>query len=116
MTLLARRRVIGRQAMISHVTLEKGCFVPMHSHANEQFVCVLEGRMRFRLGRPAGGDPRVPPAGGSEEVILSAGQVLLLPSDLPHEAEALERTTVLDVFSPPSAETGIDRFGKGGHP
>jgi quercetin dioxygenase-like cupin family protein len=112
MKLLVRRRIIGQQAMISHVTLEKGCFVPMHTHSNEQFVCVLAGRMRFRLARSAGGALDAPPADGLEEVILTAGQVLLLPSNVPHEAEALERTIVLDVFSPPSAETGIDRFGR----
>lgn len=100
MDLLARRRVIGQQAMISHVTLEKGCFVPTHAHANEQFVCVLEGRMRFRLG--AESEVR-------QELIIKSGEVLLLPSNLPHEAEALDRTVVLDVFSPPSERTGIDR-------
>ena len=106
MELLARRRVIGEQAMISHVTLEKGCVVPTHAHANEQFVCVLEGRMRFRLGAEGSPDRR--------EVIVTAGEVLLLPSNAPHEATALERTVVLDVFSPPSQTTGIDR-PKGAH-
>ncbi len=101
MPLLARRRVIGRQAMISRVTLEKGCFVPTHAHVNEQITCVLEGRLRMRLG--AEGDP------ARREVIVGPGEVLLLPSDVPHDAEALERTVVLDVFSPPSATTGIDR-------
>jgi quercetin dioxygenase-like cupin family protein len=90
--------------MITHVTLEKGCLVPTHAHENEQFVCLLEGRMRFRLG--ADGAAR-------RELVIKAGDVLLLPSKLPHEAEALERSIVLDVFSPPSAETGIDRPRRG---
>ncbi len=97
MEMLARRRVIGQQAMISHVTLEKGCFVPSHSHENEQFVCLLEGKMLFRLGS------------SRRELILSPGEVLHLPSNLAHEADVLERSIVLDVFSPPSATTGIDR-------
>ncbi len=101
MEMLARRRVIGEKAMISHVTLEKGCFVPTHAHENEQFVCLLDGRMRFRLGSECAADRR--------EITLSSGEVLHLPSNLPHEATALERSIVLDVFSPPSAATGIDR-------
>jgi len=101
MELLARRRVIGEKAMLSHVTLEKGCFVPTHVHENEQFVCLLEGRMRFRFGPESAAD--------RSEIILNGGEVLHLPSNLPHEATALERSIVLDVFSPPSATTGIDR-------
>ena len=100
MDLLERRRVIGSQAMISHVLLKKGCFVPTHAHDNEQFVCLLSGALRFRLGSEDG--PR-------DEVVIRGGEVLHLPSQVPHEAEALEDTVVLDVFSPPSETTGIDR-------
>ncbi len=105
MQLLARRRVIGDRAMISHVTLESGCFVPTHAHENEQFVCVLSGRMRFRIGPLDALDRR--------ELVLTGGDVLHLPCRVPHEAEALERTVLLDVFSPPSATTGIDRVDQG---
>jgi len=103
MALLERRRVIGRQAMISHVLLKKGCFVPAHSHENEQFTCVLQGKLRFGLG-----DDKSP---NRHEVVAVAGEVIHLPSLVPHSAEALEETLVLDVFSPPSATTGIDEKG-----
>lgn len=106
MPLLARQRVIGQQAMISRVTLERGCFVPSHSHANEQFACVLSGRLRFVLGVEGSPDYR--------EVDVGAGEVMELPSNLPHSARALEDTVVLDVFAPPSATTGIDRPGAHG--
>lgn len=92
---LARRRVIGDMAMISHVTLEKGCVVGVHQHANEQVTAILRGRLRFTL------------AGGTRDV--GPGEVVLFPANAPHGAEALEETEVLDVFSPPSATTGIDR-------
>ena len=62
--------------------------------------------MRFRFG---------PESGRREELTLNAGEVLHLPSNLPHEATALERCLVLDVFSPPSATTGIDRESPRGH-
>ena len=50
MALLERRRVIGEKAMISEVRLQKGCDIPSHAHENEQFACLLEGKMRFGLG------------------------------------------------------------------
>jgi quercetin dioxygenase-like cupin family protein len=95
MALLHRHRLIGSEAMLSHVTLQAGCTVPVHAHANEQFSCVLSGRVRFVL---ADGDKT-----------LAAGEVLHLPRHAPHGAEALENSVVLDVFAPPSATTGIDR-------
>lgn len=102
MALLERRRVIGEQAMISHVTLHKGCFVPSHAHVNEQFSCVLSGRIKFTLGDPAA---------KTEELLVGPGDMIHLPSNVPHAAEAIEETVVLDIFSPPSATTGIDRKG-----
>ncbi|MCK5942819.1 MAG: DinB family protein [Planctomycetes bacterium] len=92
---LERRRAVGREAMISHITLHQGCEVPVHAHHNEQFACVLSGRVAFTL---ADGDERV----------LAAGEVLHLPSHAPHGARALETSVVLDVFAPPSEATGID--------
>lgn len=96
MARLERRRVIGEWVMISHVTLEKGFTVAVHAHENEQFACVLSGRIRFSL-----------PEEG-REVTLTGGEVLHLPANVPHGAEALERTVILDVFSPPSEKTGVD--------
>lgn len=101
MALLERRRVIGEKAMLSQVRLQKGCFVPTHAHENEQFACILSGRLRFGIG--AEGSPE------RRTVDVGAGEVMHLPSGVPHSAEALEDTLVLDIFSPPSATTGIDR-------
>ena len=98
--LLTRRRVIGEQAMISHVVLRKGCDVLMHAHPNEQFSCVLSGKVRFSIGAHDGAAPR--------EMVLQGGEVIHLPSNVPHAAFALEETVILDIFSPPSAGTGID--------
>ena len=101
MALLERRRIVGQNAMIARVTLRKGCRVPAHRHVNEQFACVLSGRIRFGLGEEGSAE--------HEEVTLEGGGVLHLPPNVPHSAEALEDTVVLDVFSPPSESTGIDR-------
>lgn len=100
MSLLERQRIIGMQAMISRVLLKKGCVVPSHRHENEQFACILSGALRFGLGSEGSQEHRY--------LVVSAGEVLHLPSLVPHSAEAIEETVVLDIFAPPSETTGID--------
>ncbi len=99
MATISRRRVIGEHAMISDVTLDKGCVVAMHSHPQEQFACVLSGRIRFTIRTEK----------GDEVFTCGPDEVMVLPSGVPHAAEALEETRILDIFSPPSEKTGIDR-------
>jgi quercetin dioxygenase-like cupin family protein len=98
---VGRRRIIGQRMMLSEVLLQEGCVVPTHAHENEQICCVISGKLRFGLG--AEGSPQ------REEVDVSGGEVLHLPSGVPHSAEALEQSLVIDIFSPPSETTGIDR-------
>lgn len=98
---IERQRIIGDKAMLSRVALAKGFSVETHRHENEQFGVVLSGKIRFRIGEPD--DPN------AREVTLVGGEVLHLPSNVPHSAEAIEDTVVLDIFSPPSATTGVDR-------
>lgn len=100
MDLITRRRVVGKNMMLSHVTLEKGFCVETHDHANEQLAIVLSGKIRFGLGEPGSDEYR--------EVVLEGGEVMELPSNLPHRAEALETTVIIDAFSPPSESTGVD--------
>ena len=88
--MLERRLITGDRMMLAHVYLKKGCIVPKHSHENEQLTYILEGALKFWIGED-----------GSEEVTVRAGEVLLIPSNLPHKAEALEETLDVDVFSPP---------------
>jgi quercetin dioxygenase-like cupin family protein len=101
MDLLSRKRIIGDKMMISQVMLKRGCVVPTHQHANEQFACIISGSLKFGIG--AENDPR------RRTITVKAGEVLHLPGNVPHSAEALEDTLVLDLFSPPSETTGIDR-------
>ena len=86
---LERRYVTGQHLTLAQFFLAKGCVVPVHEHESEQFAHVLSGRMRFRLG-----------ANGAEVVDVAAGEVLLIPSWVEHQAEALEDTFELDIFSP----------------
>ncbi|HEX9220509.1 MAG TPA: cupin domain-containing protein [Gemmatimonadaceae bacterium] len=88
--MLERRLITGDRMMLAHVYLKKGCIVPKHSHENEQLTYILEGALKFWIGDDE-----------SEEITVRAGEVLLIPSQVPHKAEALEETLDVDVFSPP---------------
>lgn len=88
--LLDRRLITGTRMMLAHVYLKKGCIVPMHSHDNEQLTYVLEGGLRFWIGTE-----------DAEPVDVLPGQVLVIPSNVPHKALALDDTLDVDVFSPP---------------
>jgi quercetin dioxygenase-like cupin family protein len=90
---LSRRLITGDRMMLAHVYLDKGCIVPQHSHENEQLTYIIEGALRFWIG-----------ADGAEEIVVRAGEVLHIPSNVPHKAEALEDTLDVDVFSPPRAD------------
>jgi len=87
---IARRLISAERLMLTHVYLDKGFVVPKHAHENEQLTWILEGVLRFWLGDDE-----------SEVVDVAAGEVLHLPSNLPHKAEALEDTLDVDIFSPP---------------
>ena len=88
--LLDRRLITGERMMLAHVYLKRGCLVPMHQHENEQLTYILEGALEFTLGTDR-----------ARKVVVRAGEVLVIPSNLPHEAVALEDTLDIDVFSPP---------------
>ena len=88
--LLQRHFVVGQEIMLSRVLLKKGCIIPEHSHHNEQMTYILEGALKFWI------DGRV--------IVVNAGEVLTIPSNMPHKAEALVDTVDLDVFTPPRAD------------
>ncbi len=95
---IERRRVIGDKTMLSHVVLQEGFALGEHAHKNEQFAIVLSGCVEFTIS-----DAR-----GTRTEIVRGGEVLHLPSNVPHAALAIETSTVIDVFTPPSELTGID--------
>lgn len=91
--LIGRRLINAERIMLAHVYLDKGAVVPWHAHENEQLTYILEGTLRFWLGDEDG-----------EVVDVAAGEVLHIPSLLPHKAEALERVLDVDIFSPPRSD------------
>jgi len=88
--LLQRQFVVGQNIMLARVLLKKGCIVPEHSHSNEQLTYIVEGTLKFWID--------------GREITVHAGEVLCIPSNMPHKAEALEDTVDLDIFNPPRAD------------
>src|SRR5579862_8254201 len=88
--LLKRQFVVGQEIMLARVLLDKGCIVPEHSHHNEQLTYIVEGALKFWID--------------GKEIVVHAGEVLCIPANMPHKAEALEYTVDLDVFTPPRAD------------
>jgi quercetin dioxygenase-like cupin family protein len=87
---LRRTVIVGDRIMFSRAERRKGCRVALHDHENEQMTFVVRGQLRFWLG-----------ALGEREVVVSAGEVLHVPANLPHRVVALDDTLELNVFSPP---------------
>ncbi len=84
--LLERQFLNGEQVTLARFWLRKGVLVPEHSHPNEQLAYVLEGALKFTIA--------------GEEIMVRAGEVLCIPPNVPHQAEAVEDTVDLDVFVP----------------
>jgi quercetin dioxygenase-like cupin family protein len=88
--LLGRQFVVGQNVMLARVLLQKGCKVPEHSHHNEQITYILAGALKFGID--------------GKEIVVNAGEVLTIPPNMPHWAEALADTVDLDIFNPPRAD------------
>ncbi len=83
---IGRKIISGDKAMVAQVFLKKGAVVPEHFHESEQITYILRGALEFELE--------------GTKVVVGAGQVLRIPSNVPHRAVALEDTLDLDIFSP----------------
>jgi quercetin dioxygenase-like cupin family protein len=98
---IQRRLVTGERVMLAEVTLKTGDEVPQHHHEHEQISYVMEGRLRFFLG-----------AEGERVVEVASGEVLVIPSNVPHRVLALADTYDIDLFNPPRQDwlDGTDAY------
>ena len=83
---ITRQMLNGEHTTVARIALRKGAVVPRHSHVSEQFSLILTGALKFFFD--------------DGELVVGAGQMVFIPSNVPHAAEALEDTVDLDVFSP----------------
>lgn len=96
------RKLAGEHVMIQYLKVAKGVSTPQHQHPNEQMMVLMQGRMRMQVGDAAKGE--------LTELEVESGEIIHLPPNMPHGGEALEDCVILDIFSPPSETTGIDRL------
>lgn len=83
---VTRQMLNGERATVARFHLGRGSVVARHAHLSEQFSFVLEGALRFIFDQ---GD-----------VIVRGGQFIVIPSNKPHAAEALEDSVAVDFFAP----------------
>lgn len=98
---MKRRIITGDKLMIARMNFKDGFLVPLHHHIHEQVTQVLSGRMRFWLGE------------NKDKVIeLGPGDVVVIPSNLPHEALMIGDVEEMDAWSPPRQDwlDGSDHY------
>jgi quercetin dioxygenase-like cupin family protein len=81
------RKVIHTEQMtIARLNIQKGAVVPEHAHINEQVANVERGALQFHIG--------------GVDLVVNAGESLVIPPNVPHGVVALEDCVVTDVFTP----------------
>jgi len=83
--MIARKAIAGAEQTLAQAYFKKGALIPMHSHHGEQLIYVLQGALRALVN--------------GEELTVREGEVLQVPAQVDHQAEALDDTFVLDVRS-----------------
>ena len=86
---MQRRIVTGERVTVARIYFKDGFLVPLHSHEQEQVTQVISGRMRFSIG-----------ANREKVVDLGPGDVIVIPSNVPHEALCLGDVEEMDTWSP----------------
>lgn len=71
---------------LAYVDIDEGAALPEHSHVHVQVVNLLEGNFELTVA----GDP----------LQLQVGEVVVIPSNVPHSGRALTKCRILDVFHP----------------
>ncbi len=95
---ISRKLAVGKREMLGFISLKKGAFVPAHKHLSEQITYITRGALKFTIH--------------GKDFTVRQGEVLIIPSNVVHEAVALEDTDDLDCFSPLRRDwlTGKDKY------
>ena len=88
--MMSQKIIVGEREMLAQIYLKRGALVPMHAHDSEQMTYILQGALKFLVG--------------GEEITVREGEVLHIPSGMPHQAEALEAPFEIALFSPVRAD------------
>jgi quercetin dioxygenase-like cupin family protein len=85
--LITRQMISGDDATFARLVLLRGAIVPRHFHRSEQYTMIFSGALKFLFD-------------DGSETTVHAGEILMIPANVPHSAEALEDTVDFDFFSP----------------
>lgn len=98
---MQRRMIYGEKVMVARMKFKDGFLVPLHHHENEQITQVISGTMRFWFGEDK-----------SETTDLHAGDIFVIPPNVPHEALMIGDVEEMDTFSPPRQDwiEGTDNY------
>ncbi|WP_256010260.1 L-dopachrome tautomerase-related protein [Desertivirga xinjiangensis] len=97
--LLTRSTLSGESGTIGYFTYQKGAVVPTHQHPNEQYSLITKGSVRVSVG--------------GKEIIVKAGEGIIIPPNVPHSFTALEDGTLdIDFFAPSRMDwlAGTDNY------
>jgi quercetin dioxygenase-like cupin family protein len=86
---MTRRIVTGERLTVARIYFKDGFRVPLHSHEHEQVTQVISGVLRFWLG-----------TNREKTLDLGPGDVIVIPSNMPHEALCLGDVEEMDTWSP----------------
>lgn len=87
---MERKIVSGEKMMIARMKFKDGFLVPLHNHVHEQITQVISGSIRFWFGETK-----------DQVMDLHAGELVVIPSDLPHEALMIGDVEEIDSWAPP---------------
>lgn len=85
--LITRQMISGDDATFARIVLLRGAIVPRHHHRSEQYTMIFSGALKFLFD-------------DGSQTTVHAGEILMIPANVPHSAEALEDTVDFDFFSP----------------
>lgn len=84
--LIQRQVLHGAQSTFVKWIVKKGGVFPLHHHANEQITWITQGRCEVNSQ--------------GKRFVLTAGTVLVIPPNVPHEFRCTEDTIDIDFFAP----------------
>ena len=87
---MSRQIIHGEKLMIAKMKFRNGFVVPLHHHVHEQVTQLISGKMRFWFGEKK-----------DQMMELNPGDVIVIPSNLPHEAEMIGDVEEIDTWAPP---------------
>ena len=76
----------GQKTLLTEFRMEKGSFLPKHSHPHEQTGCLIKGKISLSIG--------------AETFNAGPGDSWCIPGNTEHGAAILEGSVAIEVFSP----------------